>query len=625
MPSQNPVEFGTKTEVGRAGGRLRRRNVRGVNRRVTTVAGRVAVVAAVWAAVLLLTRVAGAPAEHCPPASMAVLSNGIGEALGWFTRNQNADGSWLFRYDAATARDLGGYDVVHHAGAVSSLWQAAGSGFDSARVPAERGVAFANTHLHDEADWTALYNGTGPLETGSSALYLAGLSLRRATTGDHSLDDEMHRLARFLLAQTEPRGSVLAYREPGGAPLAGVYSPFATGQVFWALALMHREFPSEGWDEPTLRIGTYLATERDGREDDMPDVSDHWAAYGLSAVAAWPSAPDRRPLPDPLVRLTERQSGVLGLQVRWESQRTGGWVNTLVRGGHAIPAGLGSLGEGLAGLWRVAEADERVAFSAGALGERALCAAGMVAARQITPAQATAYAEPSRVQGAWFHDGQTRMDDEQHTLSSMVRSLAIVERARPTRPGATTALPPLVGVLGLLVVANPARTALGFPAGRSRRERVTVGALGGAMASAAIVVLAFVADPLLDALHVSSPTVRLAAALVIAVTGVVDLVGRVPNPEPGLSGLGAAFVPVFVPLVLRPALAILAVSAAADHGVLPVALGAVLVGLGTVGAAVVAPVDAGVRHTVSRWTMALLAAITVALAIAMAIDGVFDV
>jgi len=32
---------------------------------------------------------------------------------------------------------------------------------------------------------------------------------------------------------------VLAYREPGGAPFAGVYSPFATGQVFWALALMH--------------------------------------------------------------------------------------------------------------------------------------------------------------------------------------------------------------------------------------------------------------------------------------------------------------------------------------------------------------------------------------------------
>jgi hypothetical protein len=587
---------------------------------------RVGLIAVVWLVVLLATRVAGAPAEHCPPATTAVLTNGVNEAIGWFTRNQKPDGSWLFRYDAAAGKDLGGYDVVHHAGAESALWQAAGAGFAAAEAPASAGVTFANNHLHDEGDWTALYNGSGDLETGASALYVAGLGLRRQVTGQHDLDDEMHRLARFLLAQTEPRGSVLAYRQPGGAARPDDYSPFATGQVFWALALMHQQFPGEGWDQPALRIGTYLASERDGRENDMPDVSDHWAGYGLSVVAAWPGADSAHPLPDALLPLMVRQSGVLGLQIRWESQRSDGWLNTLLRGAHAIPAGLGSLGEGIAGLWRVAEADPRLTPLAGALGTRAVCDAGMVAARQITAHQAAAYPEPGRVEGAWFHTGLTRMDDEQHTMSAMVRALPIVGAARPNRPGTSTDLPAIVAVLALVALANPGRVALGFPAaGRSRRQRAAVAALGSTLAGAALVIVAVVSSPVLDWLQVSAPTVRIAAALVVAVTGVIDLVGRVPSPDPGLPGLGGALVPVLIPLVLRPALALLALSAGADHGVAPVVVGAALIVAATVGAGVVVPLEPGPKRAMARWTMAILAVVVIAIAIAMAVDGVFDV
>ena len=111
----------------------------------------------------------------------------------------------------------------------------------------------------------------------------------------------------------------------------------------------------------------------------------------------------------------------------------------------------------------MAEADPRLTPLAGALGDRATCAAGMVAARQVTAAQAAAYPEPGRVQGAWFHGGLTRMDDEQHTLSAMVRSLPIAEQGRPGRPGATSDLPAIVAVIGLVALANPARTTLGFP------------------------------------------------------------------------------------------------------------------------------------------------------------------
>jgi hypothetical protein len=139
------------------------------------------------------------------------------------------------------------------------------------------------------------------------------------------------------------------------------------------------------------------------------------------------------------------------------------------------------------------------------------------------------------------------------------------------------------------------------------------------------VIVAVVSSPVLDWLHVSPPTVRIAAALVVAVTGVIDLVGRVPSPDPGLPGLGGALVPVLIPLVLRPALALLALSAGADHGVAPVVVGAALIVAATVGAGVVVPLEPGPKRAMARWTMAILAVVVIAVAIAMAVDGVFDV
>jgi hypothetical protein len=218
------------------------------------------------------------------------------------------------------------------------------------------------------------------------------------------------------------------------------------------------------------------------------------------------------------------------------------------------------------------------------------------------------------------------MDDEQHTLSAMVRSLPIAEQGRPGRPGATSDVPAVLGVLALLALANPARAALGFPAaGRSRRQRITIGAIGGGLAGLALVLAAVVAEPVLDALHISPPTLRISVALVVVVTAIIDLTGRVPSPDPGLPGLGGALVPVLVPIVLRPGLALLALSVGADHGVVPVVLGGLLVVAGTIGAGAIAPLTPGPARTAVRWTMAVLAVVAIAAGIALAVDGIFDV
>ena len=137
--------------------------------------------------------------------------------------------------------------------------------------------------------------------------------------------------------------------------------------------------------------------------------------------------------------------------------------------------------------------------------------------------------------------------------------------------------------------------------------------------------LAAAAQPLLDALHISAPTVRIAVRArrrghsrhrpVRA--GPVAGAGAAGSGRRGGTGARAA--------VLRPGLALLALSVAADHGVAPGRIGAVLVVAGTLGAGAVAPVGDGPRRSVVRWLMAVLAVAAIAAAVALAVDGVFDV
>jgi anti-sigma-K factor RskA len=57
----------------------------------------------------------------------------------------------------------------------------------------------------------------------------------------------------------------------------------------------------------------------------------------------------------------------------------------------------------------------------------------------------------------------------------------------------------------------------------------------------------------------------------------------------------------------------------------PVVIGAGLVMLSTLEAGLTAPANQGSWRAVARWSMAVLAVAAIAIAIAMAVDGVFDV
>ncbi len=579
----------------------------------TTAARRLGLWAVAVVAALGLARGVVALPEHCSPPSAERLEAASAAAVGWFDANQRPDGTWRYRYDATTDTDLGGYNWIRHAGVLLALEQAAAAGIPGAADVADRGWEAIGANLVEVPTGTAFDNG-GPLSTGGAALLGAALGERRLRTGEGDRDELLVGLADVVAAQVREDGSVPNRIDPatGVAPPGG-YSPFATGQALFFLARMDRVFPGEGWDEPAVRITGYLAHERALREGYVPDVSDHWAAYGLAEMVAsgHELAPDVR-------AFVRKQMGLAAIEVRYEAQRTNGGIDRWLRGRTTLGAGLGTIGESLGGWWRIAAADEELSGQAGWLDERLACLADLVADRQASATDASTPGAAAAVAGAWFQFGITQMDDQQHSLSALLAARDAIER-REVEPAPRRLPVPESWLLGALAVAaavNPPRV------GRAGdRRRV---ALGGGLGLGLVAVLAAAGGPLLRALDVSVPTGVVAAGAVATIGGAITVVtgARRTRSLPRL-GTGAV-VPVLVPVIARPELILLALAlGAGGRGWAVVAGAAVSLAI----AVALARTDEapGPRELVTDWAARLLGAIALATAIALIVDGVYAV
>lgn len=365
--------------------------------------------------------------QFCPALDAEGALGAARLAAAWIENNQLADGTYVYEYRLEDNADLGGYNVVRHAGVTMSLFQLAAGGDLSVLPAADRGLGWMNRNLYRNSGWVALQNpADGGVQLGSSALMLAGVMQRRFATGDTRYDELARSLARGLLALQLPDGAFLnRWNTAANSPVPGERSKYATGEAFWALTLMHRAFPGEGWDRPARLTADYLALYRDGVEQQKyPPWADQWAAYGLGEMATWP-------LEEHQVEYARRLAERFGLLVRVESQRRDNRLSKLIHGRQARAAGMGTWVEGLTSLHRLAAIDPRMSDLEGKIAERVACGAGMLAARQYTPADASEFEDPVSVEGAWFTEGITRMDDQQHALSGLLFSAPIIQGVKP--------------------------------------------------------------------------------------------------------------------------------------------------------------------------------------------------
>lgn len=381
-----------------------------------------------WVVVAVVVRAVVLQPEQCAPVSVEQLRASADEVVAWSLRTQQDDGRWIYRYNAEDDRDLNIYELVRHSGLIMSLYQAQSAGYAEAGAAADRGLAYVERFLVRHDGWAAV-GGLSPratVATGASALLLAGLAERRVATGDTVHDELMRDLGRFLASQVEPRGSVLAYWSPADeAALAGQYSPFFTGEAFWALARMHTAFPDEGWDEPARRIASYMPS-RDEAEDRFPPIPDHWASYAFAEMTQWPGEEGGSALDDDVRDYSRRVAQLESMQIRWDSQRTNSTFSRLTRGAQALGAGVGTIGEALTMLWRTPGLDTPEVH------ERAACVASVLVDRQIDADEAQAYPNPDMVRGTWLTGAETQIDDQQHALSAILNLLDNIEAGAST-------------------------------------------------------------------------------------------------------------------------------------------------------------------------------------------------
>ena len=86
----------------------------------------------------------------------------------------------------------------------------------------------------------------------------------------------------------------------------------------------------------------------------------------------------------------------------------------------ALTAGLGTLGEGLGGIHRLAERDPDLDVDRDDVAARLACVAGMLVARQTQ-------SDDPRLDGAWFRNDITQVDDQQHAISALLAATAVLE------------------------------------------------------------------------------------------------------------------------------------------------------------------------------------------------------
>jgi hypothetical protein len=381
---------------------------------------------AVFVIAAAVLRLGVVPAERCPPFESGAALVAVSEATDWFVRNALPDGRYLYGYDRERDVVSPAYNATRHAGVTMGLYRLAAAGDASGLETAEAGLRFIRANLVRRDNWAAFSPPGDTVRIGPTALAVAALAHRRVVTGDASHDGLMRGLSRFLVAQQQPDGSILAaWDDQARRPVPDVYAKFGTGEALWALALMHRLFPGEGWDGPALRLAHFVATRRDEVEGYLMPFADHWAAYGLAELGPSLLGPGE-------ADYARRLAGSLGLSARLESQTTGRGLNTLVRGDAASGAGRGTIAEGLGQLLRLARADPRLGDLVPALEKRLSCTAARIVEYQADAGDAARYPRPELVRGAWFSAaGYTQMDDQRHSLSALQSAVELLEPPPP--------------------------------------------------------------------------------------------------------------------------------------------------------------------------------------------------
>ena len=355
---------------------------------------------ALWAILIVVLRVLVVPAEANLPVDASAAEQAADAGGEWLQQGQAANGKYLYGYYSEDGEVSADYNNTRHTGVMSSLYVVG-------RTEAgDRGLEYVMRSLVTNDDWTAFAPPGDRVDVGANALLTVALMNRRKVTGERRYDLLAKRIGRFMASQQQADGTILQFwNSTTREPVPDLVGKFSTGEAFYAYGLLNQAFPDEGWDALAHEVADYLATRRDAAEGNFRQP-DHWAAYGLAALAT-------DGLTDTEVDYARWLAGYFGYLTRYEAQNFRSKLNQL----HESGASLGTMGEAMTALWQLAGEEPRLADLREPLGARISTLAGVLVDLQ------TGSEDPDpRARGAWFFNGYTQMDDQQHAIAAMAGS-----------------------------------------------------------------------------------------------------------------------------------------------------------------------------------------------------------
>ncbi len=360
------------------------------------------------------------PLPPCDLPTSAELHEAVASSAAWMERALQPNNRFWYEYDRSTDTFASNYFDVRHAGVVMSLYQVAATGDLSVLETADGGLQYILDNLNTVGDITAFDDYRRDTDLGSTALAVNALVHRRIATNDQAYDDLLRAMGRYMQSLLRPDGGMwFGAFSDGLEPMVGRTSTFYTGEAFWGFGLLANQFPGEGWDDSAREVAHYLATARDAEEGiENPPLADQWASYGFSEMRTWgdlaePELAYVRSLSEAYHKRVERE-------IRREASRVGDGTEPpreSVR--QSRGAAFGTTVEALSALWRLSRQDPGMADLEPQLRQDLLCGAGILVARQYDTERAAPYARPDVVEGAWYTDDVTRMDDQQHAMSGV--------------------------------------------------------------------------------------------------------------------------------------------------------------------------------------------------------------
>ena len=360
------------------------------------------------------------PPPPCDLPTESELKETVASSAAWMQRALQANNRFWYEYDRNTDTFASNYFDVRHAGVVMSLYQVAATGDLSVLETADGGLQYILDNLNTVGDITAFDDYRVDTDLGATALTVNALAHRRIATNDQAYDDLLRAMGRYMQSLLRPDGGMwFGAFSDGLEPMVGRTSTFYTGEAFWGFGLLANQFPGEGWDDSGRLVAHYLATARDAEEGvENPPLADQWASYGFSEMRTWGDlAGDElayvRSLSEAYHKRVERE-------IRREASRVGDGTEPpreSVR--QSRGAAFGTTVEALSALWRLSRHDPGMTDLEPQLRHDLICGAGILVARQYDAERSSAYARPDVVEGAWYTEDVTRMDDQQHAMSGV--------------------------------------------------------------------------------------------------------------------------------------------------------------------------------------------------------------